>query len=327
MPPKYYLPELVTNPLRRFKFEFLDKRQPLPDAPEHVQIQTVSGCNANCIFCPNKKTELDIPLGRRMDMDLFKSVVDQCVELGVRRYSPYLMNESMLDPQLPERVAYITKRKKSWMYSKINSHGGLLTERMAKGLLDSGLDRLNFSVQGIDPEVYEKVMGIRFDKVLRNIERLIDLKHQGGYKMRIRVVMLDTTEIHDQLPQIRAFWKSRGIRINLNQLENRGHHKNIKSDEIAVHKLEGAAASLPTQVVPGFVRRDREKPGPKTAGGVKGVGRKVNLEECLLKDVLGACLVAHQPHQEPQQLRMVTFDNRSERGAIPSPVLLEEDLV
>jgi len=238
MPPKYYLPELVTNPLRRFKFEFLDKRQPLPDAPEHVQIQTVSGCNANCIFCPNKKTELDIPLGRRMDMDLFKSVVDQCVELGVRRYSPYLMNESMLDPQLPERVAYITKRKKSWMYSKINSHGGLLTERMAKGLLDSGLDRLNFSVQGIDPEVYEKVMGIRFDKVLRNIERLIDLKHQGGYKMRIRVVMLDTTEIHDQLPQIRAFWKSRGIRINLNQLENRGHHKNIKSDEIAVHKLE-----------------------------------------------------------------------------------------
>lgn len=238
MPPKYYVPELAPNPLTRLKYRYWDRREPMPNGPGAVQIQTVSGCNANCVFCPNKKTELDIPLGKRMDWDLYRSIVDQCVDLGVRRFSPYLMNESMLDPELPERCAYITKRKKPFQYQKINSHGGLMTERMAKGLLDSGLDRLNFSVQGIDPEVYERIMGIKFDKVLRNIERLIELKKSGGYKMRIRVVMLDTTEIHDELPTIRAFWKSRGIKIHVNQLENRGHHTNIKSDEIAVHELQ-----------------------------------------------------------------------------------------
>lgn len=238
MPPKYFVPNLVKNPFTRLKYRFIDRRVPLPAGPLSVQIQTVSGCNANCIFCPNKKTELDIPLGKRMPMELYKSIVDQCVDLGVRRYSPYLMNESMLDPELPARVAYISERKKPWMFSKINSHGGLLTERMAKGLLDAGLNRLNFSIQGIEPDVYEKIMGLKFDKVLSNVERFMDMARAGNYKIRVRIVMLDTTEIHDKLPEIHRFWKKRGIKINVNQLENRGHHKNIQSNEIAVRKLE-----------------------------------------------------------------------------------------
>ncbi len=238
MPPKYFVPNLVRNPLRRMKYRFIDRREPMPEVPRAIQIQTVSGCNANCIFCPNKKTELDIPLGKRMDWDLYRSIVDQAVDLGVRRFSPYLMNESMLDSELPERVAYITQRKKSFQFTKINSHGGLLTERMAKGLLDSGLDRLNFSVQGLDPEKYQQIMGLKLDKVLSNIERFHKLKRDGGYKTRVRIVMLDTTEIHDQIPEIRSYWKERGIKININQLENRGNHQNIHADDIAVHELE-----------------------------------------------------------------------------------------
>lgn len=237
MPPKYYVPEL-TPPLRRLKYRFLDKRMPLPEIPRAVQIQTVSGCNANCVFCPNKKTELDIPLGKKMDWDLYRRVVDQCIDAGVRRFSPYLMNESMLDKELPERIKYITDRKGPGQFVKINSHGGLMNERMAKGLLDSGLDRLNFSVQGIEPEIYERIMGIPLQRVLDNIERFLKLKREGNYKMRVRIVMLDTVDVHPQLPNIRRYWKERGIKININQLENRGNHKNIQADEIAVHELQ-----------------------------------------------------------------------------------------
>ena len=48
----------------------------IPSKPDHVQIQTVTGCNADCIFCPNRKTKRHIPLGRRMEWDLYRSVVD-----------------------------------------------------------------------------------------------------------------------------------------------------------------------------------------------------------------------------------------------------------
>lgn len=237
MPPTFYVPELAT-PFQRLKFRLIDKRKPINDFPTHVQIQTVSGCNASCVFCPNKKTDLEIPVGKRMSMDLWKSIIDQLVETPMRRMSPYLMNESTMDPDLPARIKYFTEKKKPTQYSKINSHGNFMNERMMAGLLDAGLDRINFSVQGIDPVEYEKIMVLKFDKTVRNVERIIKLRDEGNYKTRIRVVMLVTTMIEPQLPAIKAFWKERGIKIHLNRLENRGKNSHIKSDEIAVRKLK-----------------------------------------------------------------------------------------
>jgi molybdenum cofactor biosynthesis enzyme MoaA len=174
-----------------------------------------------------------------MDWELYRSIVDQCIDLGVRRLSPYLMNEPMLDRELPERITYITKRKKSWQYTAINSHGGLLSERMAKGLLDAGLTKLNFSVQGLDPEVYWRVMRLKLDNTLRKIERFVELKEQGNYKLpRVKIVMLDTTEIHDQLPHIRQYWQARGVKIRIHPLENRANHRKILSHAIAVRDLQ-----------------------------------------------------------------------------------------
>lgn len=234
---KYYLPEGTTT-LQRWKYRLLDRREPVPLSPAKAQIQTVSGCNADCVFCPNKKTALDIPFGKRMDQGLFERIVDQLCETDVRRISPYLMNEPMIDTELPVRVAYISKKKKPFQYTKINSHGALCTEKMARGLLDGGLDRVNFSIQGIDPDIYHRIMHLKLDAVVKNVERMVELRNKGNYKTRIRVVMLDTAEVHPHLDSIRAFWRERGVKVNLNQLESRGNHTAIQSDEIAVTPLE-----------------------------------------------------------------------------------------
>ena len=52
-----------------------------------------------------------------MDEKLFRSVADQCLELVVRRYTLYLMNEPLLDSHLPERVDYISGRIKKTQYN------------------------------------------------------------------------------------------------------------------------------------------------------------------------------------------------------------------
>ncbi|MBN1476346.1 radical SAM protein [Candidatus Sumerlaeota bacterium] len=238
MPPRYYVPELV-RPLTRLKYRLLDGRRPFPQGPKHVQIQTVSGCNGNCIFCPNQKTAIDIPMGHLMDMDLFKRIIDQVVEIPcLKRISPYLMNEPMLDRLLPERVKHISDRRPPGVRIKINSHGNACTETMAKRLLDAGLTHCNFSVQGIDPEAYRQTMGLNFERTVENIERMVRLRDEGNYRTKINVVMLDTTMTHPHLDAIRAFWRERGITIHINQLENRGNSKGIQSDEIAVHALQ-----------------------------------------------------------------------------------------
>ena len=216
----------MNQPLNAFQNQKDFSSYPIPD---HVQIQTISGCNADCVFCPNGKTQLRIPPGRRMDKDLYRSLIDQCLALGIRRYSLYLMNEPLLDRQLPERIAYLSARKKKPQYSKVTSHGGLLTTRMAKGLLDSGLDKLKISVQSLNPDTYWKIMRLPLDKTLRNIDRFLELKAQGHYKLpRLQIVMVDSSLTHAEIPTNQQYWQQRGIELYVEPVENRADQKHIR---------------------------------------------------------------------------------------------------
>ena len=206
--------------------------------PDHVQIQTITGCNANCIFCPNGKSRQGVPKGRRMDWDLYRSIVDQCTELGIRRYSVYLMNEPMLDRELAERVAYISDRIKRPQYVKVTSHGGLLTERMARSLLDSGLDKLKISVQSLNAERYRNIMGLPLANTLKNINRFLALKQKGGYKLpRLEIVMVDSIQTHDEIPSMRRYWHDRNIKLYIEPVENRADQQNIRDAAVGEHRL------------------------------------------------------------------------------------------
>ena len=214
-------------------------RDGISSAPDHVQIQTITGCNANCIFCPNGKTRLKIKMGRRMDATLFRSIVDQCLDLKVRRYSVYLMNEPMLDRKLPERIAYISARIKKPQYTKVTSHGGLLTERMAQALLDSGLNKLKISVQSLNPSTYRQIMRLDLEKTLRNIDRLLELKTQGGYKLpRLEIVMVDSIQTHDEIPRMRQYWQDRNIKLYVEPVENRADQQSIRNSAVGAQKLK-----------------------------------------------------------------------------------------
>jgi molybdenum cofactor biosynthesis enzyme MoaA len=206
--------------------------------PENVQIQTVTGCNGGCIFCPNGKTKLKIPFGRQMDDGLFRAIADQSLELGIQRYTLYLMNEPLLDQHLPERIAYISSRITFPQLTKITSNGALLRGKMARALLDSGLDKLKISVQSIDPENYRQIMNLSLDQTLRNIDQFVELKEKGGYKKpRLQIVAVDSIHTRDELPAIRRYWNKRKIKLHIEPVENRIDHLEIRDAAIGADKL------------------------------------------------------------------------------------------
>ena len=79
-----------------------------------------------------------------------------------------------------------------------------------------------------------------------------------------------------------------------------------------------------TKHVPGFVRRDREKPRFELTGCIEGVGGYVDLEERFLEDILRGLTIARKPSQEPQEVFLVAFNQGSERRGIPVLVVLKE---
>jgi len=179
-PPKYrfYLPG------DHSALERLGKRlqlyRPVPAFPKVVQIQTRTGCNADCVFCPYGETADIVPKGR-MDDALFARVVEECGRHGVSRISPYLMNEPFVDVELLDRVAVIKERAPGARVC-ITTNGEPMTPKVADRMLaQDAVHRLYVSVQGVEAEAYEKSMrGPRLARVLDNVMYLHDAKQRRG---------------------------------------------------------------------------------------------------------------------------------------------------
>lgn len=203
-----------------------------PDYPQSIDIQTKSGCNAHCSFCPVGKEENKI-YGTMSD-ELFQKIIDEVIEYpNLRRLDPYLLNDPLVDKRMPERIEYIAKKKGKRTSPKvrITTNAGLLTEEMGYGLLHAeGLDEINFSFHTIVPEVYETMMSpLKFDRVMGNILRFKQQwDNYKGRKPKLTIWTVKTQPVIDNLKNEKAYWKKVGIGFKARKLDNRAN-KNVET--------------------------------------------------------------------------------------------------
>lgn len=205
-------------------------RRRVPEFPRTVQIQTQTGCNAACVFCPYSSTVDSQPKGK-MSQELFERIIDEIAEHGVRRISPYLMNEPFLDPKIIDRLVYI-KEKIPDARIVLTTNGSKLTPDKVDRLIEAdALHALYISFQGVEKDGYEATMGgsLVFEKTMENVETLIEKwRAAGGRKLfKIVVSMVATNRIDTE--KAVAFWKARGVESKWTPLENRGGNVEIKT--------------------------------------------------------------------------------------------------
>jgi MoaA/NifB/PqqE/SkfB family radical SAM enzyme len=151
-------------------------RDRAPRLPEIVQIESTNICNAKCVFCPRDE------MHRRqgiMSFDLFCKIVDECVELGITHVRVHNYGEAFLDRHLTEKVRYA--KEKGIKEVGMISNGSLITEEIAAGMIDAGLDAINISVDAAGKEVFESTrVHLDYDTVINNIKTLVRLRNESG---------------------------------------------------------------------------------------------------------------------------------------------------
>jgi len=151
-------------------------RDRAPGLPDIVQIESTNRCNAKCVFCPRDD------MARRqgdMDFDLFRKIVDECVELGITHVRVHNYGEPFLDKQLVEKVRYAKTRGIAQV--GMISNGSLISEPLARGMIDAGLDAINISVDAGGREVFESTrVHLKYDEVIGNIQTLVRLRRDLG---------------------------------------------------------------------------------------------------------------------------------------------------
>jgi MoaA/NifB/PqqE/SkfB family radical SAM enzyme len=212
------------RPVRRILLATGRDRSPV--LPEIVQIESTNICNAKCVFCPRDD------MHRRqgiMSFELFTKIVDECVELGITHIRVHNYGEPFVDRRLVEKVRYAKQRgiKEVGMIS----NGSLITEAVARGMVDAGLDAINISVDASGKEVFESTrIGLKYDKVIANIERLVRIRAESG-KRRPKLILSFVRQNNSADEQ--AFiehWRKIADKIHITDLHNWGGTLHQQSD-------------------------------------------------------------------------------------------------
>ncbi len=157
-----------------------------------------------------------------MDFKLFKKIIDEGSKNGLKSIKLNWRGEPLMHPKIVDMVRYA--KEKGVIEVMFNTNGQLLTEKLAKGLIDAGLDKIIFSMDGATKKTYEKIRrGADYDILVNNIKRMINLRNER--KLRKPFVRVQTVKMQDTAKEINKFvemWRPIVDYIAVLDYSNRG---------------------------------------------------------------------------------------------------------
>ena len=136
----------------RVKFRIFPKLGIVADFPSHLDVETASACQMRCPMCYT--TYMDDSLKGVMKWDLYTRIIDQAARLGVYSVKLSWRGEPLLNKRIVDMVRYA--KQKGIKEVAFLSNAEFLDQEMAEALVDSGLDWLSVSADGVG-EIYNEI--------------------------------------------------------------------------------------------------------------------------------------------------------------------------
>jgi MoaA/NifB/PqqE/SkfB family radical SAM enzyme len=112
-----------------------------------------------------------------MESWLFEKIVDECAEGGCRTVHLHNFGEPLLDKKLPCRIRRV--KQQTSLRVKIFTNGSLLRGELADGLLESGLDELRVSLDGVDAREFNSLrVGLNYEQVVANLRNFKQMRNR-----------------------------------------------------------------------------------------------------------------------------------------------------
>ncbi|MBF0216023.1 MAG: radical SAM protein [Candidatus Omnitrophica bacterium] len=175
--------------------------------PKRIQIEVVFGCNAHCCMCP-----IDMPTDRKkgtMAMELFRKVADDLAPYNeqIEKVDLWGLGEPLLDRTIFDKISYL--KAKGYRNIAIATNGDLLDAQRQDKILDSGLDTVIFSIDGVNKETHEAIRGgVDFDRVTDNARDIIHKRDRAGYKTRFVMRFIRQKNNIDEWKAFKNYWEN-----------------------------------------------------------------------------------------------------------------------
>lgn len=185
--------------------------------PEHAEfppiivVSVTNVCDMACIHCahPVIKQEPDYR-GTFLDPSLHTRIVEEVRkfkdQLWVFRYAAD--GESLLHPLF---LDFVEESKAAGIGPvDLTTNAMSLTEEKMRRLLQAPIDVIDVSLDAYSREAYEKIrIKGRFDEVVGNLKRLIELRDELGSPTKIMTSIIRQKEALDEVEAFKDFWGPR----------------------------------------------------------------------------------------------------------------------
>jgi radical SAM protein with 4Fe4S-binding SPASM domain len=140
--------------------------------PVFVSIEPTTSCNLRCPQCPSGLREFTRPTGMLQNV-LFEKVILQ-LKKHLHSLTFYFQGEPYLNPDFLKMVAFANQQH---IYTITSTNAHYLSPENCKRTVNSKLDKLVISVDGITQEVYEQYrIGGQIDKVIAGTREILKQK-------------------------------------------------------------------------------------------------------------------------------------------------------
>ncbi len=170
--------------------------------PWAVSIEPTTSCNLSCPECPSGLKKFTRPTGN-MDIEIYRSIIDQ-LSPHLIYLTLYFQGEPMLNRYFFEMIKHAKKHR---IFVATSTNGHFLNDENARLMVESGLDKLIISLDGIDQETYQKYrVGGNLEIVKQGIANVIKWKKKLGRPhpyVELQFLVLGTNE--HQVKQVKEF--------------------------------------------------------------------------------------------------------------------------
>ena len=161
------------------------KRQ-IPKFPHVLRIEPSAKCNFMCSHCPTGTIEMTRNL---MNDSTFNNITKNLLRVkdSIKVVVMYHGGEPFLNKNFFDYLKQIKKIKKSF-FVKTVSNGSALTNKLIDKILNSNLDSIEFSLDGISSTEIEYVrIKSNTSKIIKNIKLLLEKKEVKKSKLNILI--------------------------------------------------------------------------------------------------------------------------------------------
>jgi radical SAM protein with 4Fe4S-binding SPASM domain len=166
-------------------------------------------CMFACKMCPYTEPQVREMYreGSEMSFETLKNIVESVPNDSYYSFDISAIGETLLFKPLPRFVRYM-KEQRPLVNTIISTNGLLMNESLFRGLVESGLDSIQFSLFAENAEDHERITGSRsFQRVCENIRVASRVRKElGTRKPHLQTFMMETNETAGKVQEFLQYW-------------------------------------------------------------------------------------------------------------------------